>query len=33
LLRIVTPLRWQKWEEYLAKAGLGEIFAGVLKGI
>jgi hypothetical protein len=33
LLRVVTPLRWQKWEEYLTKAGLAELFADVPKGI
>jgi hypothetical protein len=33
LLRIVTPLRWQRWEEYLEEAGLGELFKGVPKGI
>jgi hypothetical protein len=33
LLRIVTPLRWRRWEEYLAEAGLGELFKDVPKGI
>jgi hypothetical protein len=33
LLRIVTPLRWQAWEESLIKAGLEKAFMDVLKGI
>jgi hypothetical protein len=33
LLRVVTPLRWRKWHEYLVETGLIERFADVPKGI